>query len=162
MIRTMTTAGSGGRAPDYQSLAWFRHLIRRFLVFSEGVARGAGLHPQQHQLLLAAKGLRPDEQPTIGTLAWKLQLKHHTVVGLVDRLTALGMVRRHRSAADGRQVLVAITALGEAVLRRLSITHRKELQRVAPLLLPALRAIFDPPREKQRKRRRSPRTGAPS
>ena len=42
---------------DFESLAEFRRLIRRFLHFSEQAARNAGLEPKQHQLLLALKGL---------------------------------------------------------------------------------------------------------
>src|SRR6266550_2686557 len=41
----------------YQSLAELRYQIRRFLYFSEQAARDAGLEPQQHQLMLALKGL---------------------------------------------------------------------------------------------------------
>ena len=41
----------------YQSLAELRYQIRRFLYFSEQAARDAGLEPQQHQFMLALKGL---------------------------------------------------------------------------------------------------------
>ncbi|HLY73779.1 MAG TPA: MarR family transcriptional regulator [Planctomycetota bacterium] len=135
--------------PDYQSLAHFRHLVRRFVAFSEEVARGAGLKPQQHQLLLSIKGLPSDGLPTIGALAWQLQLKHHTVVGLVDRLSALGLVRRNRNVLDHREVLIEVTPKGDALLRRLSVAHRSELRRMAPLLLPALTAIFQSESEKE-------------
>ncbi len=37
----------------------FRYEIRRFLNFSENVARAAGIEPQQHQALLAIKGRQP-------------------------------------------------------------------------------------------------------
>ncbi|HEV3028231.1 MAG TPA: MarR family winged helix-turn-helix transcriptional regulator [Planctomycetota bacterium] len=129
--------------PDYQNLAYFRHLFRRFLVFSEEAAREAGLKPQQHQLLLSIKGLPSDGLPTIGALAWQLQLKHHTVVELVDRLSALGLVRRNRNVLDHREVLIEVTPAGDALLRSLSVAHRAELRRMAPLLLPALTAIFE-------------------
>src|SRR5581483_10299730 len=145
----MPTWGSGLQEPDYQSLAHFRHLIRRFLAFSEREARGAGLKPQQHQLLLAIKGIPPDGLPTIGALAWQLQLRHHTVVGLLDRLSALGLVRRNRNALDHREVLVEVTPKGEGVLRRLSVAHREELRGMAPLLLPALTAIFESTSDKE-------------
>jgi len=42
---------------DYRSLAEFRYQIRRFLHFSEQVAREAHLEPRQYQLMLAVKGL---------------------------------------------------------------------------------------------------------
>jgi hypothetical protein len=38
---------------DYQSLAEFRHQIRRYLRFSEKMVRNADLEPRQYQLLLA-------------------------------------------------------------------------------------------------------------
>jgi DNA-binding MarR family transcriptional regulator len=130
--------------PDYGALARFRHLLRRFLVFSEQAAREAGIHPRQHQLLLAVKGLPPHVLPTIRELAWQLQLKHHTVVGLVDRMVALGMVRRLRHVRDHREVLIDVAPRGEAVLRRLSLAHREELRRIGPQILPALAEVFDP------------------
>jgi hypothetical protein len=39
-----------------QTLAEFRYALRKFLHFSEGRAAEAGLHPQQHQLLLHIAG----------------------------------------------------------------------------------------------------------
>ena len=45
------------RAIDYQALADLRFEIRRFLNFSERLVHAAGLEPQQHQALLAIKGL---------------------------------------------------------------------------------------------------------
>src|SRR5436190_2883074 len=166
----MRTKAPGFGEPDYRNLAWFRHLIRRFLVFSEAEARSAGLQPQQHQLLLAVKGLPPDGLPTIGALAWQLQLKHHTVVGLVDRLSALGLIRRHRNVHDHREVLIEVTPKGEAVLRKLTVAHREELRRVAPMLLPALTDLYPTDIDKepppcptplQRKRRRASATSRP-
>ncbi|HYX50470.1 MAG TPA: helix-turn-helix domain-containing protein, partial [Ktedonobacteraceae bacterium] len=71
---------------EYQTLAEFRYQLRRFLRFSEQAARAAGLEPQQHQLLLALKGLPEGRKATIGALAERLQLTHHSTVELVDRL----------------------------------------------------------------------------
>src|ERR1043166_9576345 len=70
----------------YRALAAFRYEIRRFLRRSEDAARSAGLEPQQHQLLLALKGAPHGTVPTIAWLAERLQLQHHSLVGLVDRL----------------------------------------------------------------------------
>jgi DNA-binding MarR family transcriptional regulator len=129
--------------PDYAALARFRHLIRRFLVFSETAARGAGLQPQHHQLLLAVKGLPKGLRPTILTLSERLQLKHHTVVGLIDRMVRRGLLSRGRdlNRADLREVLVRISAKGERALRALSLIHREELRRVGREILPALEKI---------------------
>ena len=123
---------------DYRSLAEIRYQIRCFLRFSERAARSAGIEPQQHQLLLACKGLPKGSRPTIGTLAARLCVQHHTTVALVDNLVALGLVERVRGSADRREVLVEITVRGEAALRKLSALHREQLRRVAPALIHAL------------------------
>lgn len=128
---------------DYRALARFRHLIRRFLAFSEAAAREAGLQPQQHQFLLAVKGLPEDVPPTIGAVAWQLQLRHHSAVELANRLARLGHVVRRRNPDDQREVRIGITPEGDRVLRKLSVIHRQELRRAAPELLPALAVLFD-------------------
>jgi DNA-binding MarR family transcriptional regulator len=112
---------------DYRRLAEFRHQIRRFLHFSENAARDHGLEPRQHQLLLAVKGLPEHMQPTIGVIARRLFLRHHTTVELVDRLVKLDVVRRERSMQDAREVFIRLTPKGEDVLRELSLVHRREL-----------------------------------
>lgn len=142
--RAVTTEPSLG---DYQALAEFRYQIRRFLSFSERAARAAGIEPQQHQLLLALKGLPPDRQPTIGTIAERLCVTHHTAVGLVDRLGATELVERVRGVSDRRQVHVRITPRGEALLSQLSAEHKAQLQTVGPVLLGALSAILTDPRK---------------
>lgn len=130
---------------DYQALAEFRHQIRRFVTFSEREARAAGLEPQQHQLLLAIKGLPKGQRPTIGTLAERLQIRHHTTVELVNRLVEGGLLSRHRSEVDGREVLLHVAARGEQLLRRLSLGHREELRSMGPSLVHALEAIIAAP-----------------
>jgi DNA-binding MarR family transcriptional regulator len=127
---------------DYRALAELRHQIRCFLVFSEREARAAGIEPQQHQLLLALKGLAPGSDRSIRVIAERLQLKHHTVVGLVDRLCAAGLVVRSRSEADARSTFVQITRKGERLLRGLSLAHSAELKTAGPALLKALQTIL--------------------
>jgi DNA-binding MarR family transcriptional regulator len=127
---------------DYRLLAEFRHQLRCFLAFSEEQAKAAGLQPQQHQLLLALRAA--PEVPTVGYLAKRLVLRHHSAVELVDRLEERGLVRRVRSPEDRRQARVNITAEGERVLLKLSVAHRAELQRTAPGLVEALRKLAKP------------------
>jgi len=131
------------RPSDYQALAEFRYQIRRFLRFSEEAARRAGLEPAQHQLLLAVKAHAAP--PTVGELAERLQLRHHSVVGLVDRLVECGMVRRDRAGSDRRQVRVRLTRQGGTVLRKLSLQHRNELESAGANLVAALEAILARP-----------------
>ncbi|MBI4446118.1 MAG: MarR family transcriptional regulator [Acidobacteria bacterium] len=126
---------------DYEALAEFRHSIRRFLTFSEQAARTAGIEPQQHQALLAIKGLPPNQRATIGTLASRLQIRHHSAVGLSDRLEAKGFIRRIRCPEDHREMMLHLTLRGEQALRRLSLLHRTELRSAGPSLLRTLLAL---------------------
>ena len=123
---------------DYRALAEFRCQLRRFLRFSEQAARAAGLESQQHQLLLALKGMPEGMPATIGALAERLQVRHHTTVGLVDRMEARRLVRRSHAGTDRRQVFVRLTSRGERMLPRLSLAHRAELRSMAPSLLRSL------------------------
>jgi DNA-binding MarR family transcriptional regulator len=127
---------------DYERLAEFRHLLRRFLVFSQGAAEGAGLTAQQHQALLAIKGHAGGDAMTVSGLAERLAIRHHSAVGLIDRLEAKDLIRRNVSSADRRQVRIALTDEAERLLRSLSVAHRDELRRVAPLLR-SLLGTFD-------------------
>ncbi len=126
---------------EYRSLAEFRYQIRRFLGFSEEQVRAVGMEPQQHQLLLAVKGLPDGVTATIGELAERLQLKHHSTVELVNRLEKLGYVARTASKQDRREVIVHLTHSGANILRKLSLAHHQELEIARPRLSKALRAI---------------------
>ncbi len=118
---------TGTSQADMRNLARFRYAIRRLLRFSEEAARQAGLTPHQHQLLLGVAGYTAKGAATISDLAEFLQLRHHSVVGLVDRAQAMGLVRRRPNPEDRREVHVSLTAAGKRKLRRLSSLHRKEL-----------------------------------
>jgi len=120
---------------NYEELLGFRTALRRFLAWSEEQARAAGLTPAQHQLLLAIKGHPGEAAPTVGELADYLVTKHHSVVELIDRAVAAGVVERRRDADDGRVVLVALTPLGEEKIEELSRLALEEL-RDLPQFLP--------------------------
>jgi DNA-binding MarR family transcriptional regulator len=128
-------------AIDYESLAEFRYQIRRFLRFSEQASRKAGLEPQQHQLMLALKGLPQGTIPRIGELAERLQIQHHSAVELANRLATGGYVRRHHGEMDRRVVLLSLTPKGEKVLRELSLHHKAELRLRGPELPAALKRV---------------------
>jgi DNA-binding MarR family transcriptional regulator len=130
---------------DYVALSELRFRLRSFLAFSEVQARAVGLEPRQHQLLLAVRGLPPGTRPTIGTLADRLVLKHHTAVELIDRLERLGLVQRDADPTDGRVALVTITARGRGMLDRLSVAHRSELAKSGPALLVSLQTLMGAP-----------------
>jgi DNA-binding MarR family transcriptional regulator len=126
---------------DYEALAAFRHALRRFLDFSGEAAKAAGLTPQQHQALLAIKGFPDRDRVTIGELAEQLVQRHHSTVGLVDRLEALGLVRRETDPADRRRAMVALTDRAEEALAGLSAIHRAELRRLRPSLAALLERL---------------------
>jgi DNA-binding MarR family transcriptional regulator len=117
---------------DYLRLADFRYAMRRFLEFSANAARDMGLTSQQHQALLAIKGLTIAGRATIADLATRLVARHHSTVGLVDRLGEVGLVRRGGDGADRRRVIVVLTTRAERILARLSAAHLDELERMRP------------------------------
>lgn len=140
MVRRLTLA-------DYQALAELRHQVRLFLHFSEEAARNSGLEPRQHQLMLALKGLPKEVRPTIGELAKRLQIQHHSAVELVNRLALGGFVRRHRGNFDRREVFLLLTPKGDRVLRNLSLHHQSELQTQGPELFAALKRVIQSNRQ---------------
>ncbi len=142
----------GITAADYRALADFRFHIRRFLRFSEQVARSAGVEPQQHQLLLQLKGLPAEVPPRIGELAERLQIQHHSAVELVDRLARRGLVKRRRGGSDRREVLLEMTPRGEKTLLELSLHHREELRSSGPALVTALQTLMSAMQRPARKR----------
>ena len=129
--------------PDFKAMADLRYQIRRFLRFSETAARQAGIEPQQHQLLLAVRGLPDNLKPTIGVLAERMQLQHHSTVELVDRLVEHDYLCRLRATDDRRQVLVKLTRAGEALLEGLSLHHLQELQSVGPKFVQVLQSLTE-------------------
>jgi DNA-binding MarR family transcriptional regulator len=131
------------RQPDYRAMAELRYQIRRFLRFSESAARDAGIEPQQHQLLLAIRGLPDGVKPTIRALAERMQLQHHSTVELVDRLVDRGFVCRLRATDDRRQVFVKLTGQGEEFLEKLSRHHLEELQSAGPTFVKVLQDLVN-------------------
>lgn len=136
----MTT---GPDQPNYKAMAELRYQIRRFLRFSENAARQAGIEPQQHQLLLAVRGLPDSVTPTIGVLAERMQLQHHSTVELIDRLVERNLLIRLRSTDDRRQVLIKLTHDGEEFLKTLSLHHLQELQSAGPAFVKVMQSLID-------------------
>jgi DNA-binding MarR family transcriptional regulator len=129
---------------DYSALAEFRFLLRRFLDFSEKAARKAGLTPRQHQALLVIKGYRHGDPISIGDLAERLVIHHHSAVELANRLVDSGLVARLQDENDQRRVLLCLTERANARLEELSGAHMDELLRTGTLL----GQIFEEERDK--------------
>ncbi len=126
---------------NYATLAAFRRSLRMFLAFSEDAARRAGLTPQQHQAILAIRGLAPDGGMTVHDLAAQLLLKPQTAVELVDRLEGAGLVRRERDEVDRRRVFLTLTAKATRILKKLTAEHLDQIRRDAPQLIALLRDV---------------------
>ncbi len=131
-------------AADYGRLAEFRYVLRHFLIFSENAALAAGLSAQQHQALLAIKAAHTKTPVTAGLLAEQLGIRHHSAVGLIDRLEEKALIRRQRNVEDRRQVLIRLAPKADRLLARLSVAHQRELKRVAPVLRGLLNQLTRP------------------
>lgn len=149
----MPVNASAMTAAEFRALAEFRYRIRIFLTGSEEAARRAGLEPQQYALMLALRGLPVGLEPSIRELAERLQLRHHSVVELVDRLERRQFLRRERSRSDRRQVILHLTSRGERILTRLAKQRISELRTAAPALVESLTAVIRSTQENRGKRR---------
>lgn len=112
-----------------RQVALFRYELRRFLRFSERAARGCGVTPQQHQMLLGVAGFTGRGWATISELAEFLQERHNAVVSLVGRAARLGLVEKERSVGDRRVVRVYMVPKGARLLQKLTQLHQRELGR---------------------------------
>ena len=127
---------------DYRRLAAFRGALREFLRFSEDAAARAGLTAQHYQAMLILRA-RVEEPVTINDLAHELLIRHNSAVGLVDRLVGEGLVLREASKADRRKVELRLSARGRQVLAKLAGMHRRELERIGPVLKRLIADVFD-------------------
>jgi DNA-binding MarR family transcriptional regulator len=153
-------AGAASPRVDYAALADLRYQLRCFLGRREEAVRAAGVEPQQYALLLQLKGMEGRRTVTIGALAERLQIRHHSAVELVDRLVARRMVDRRRNGDDGRAVQVALRQAGQAVLRRLAVFSTAELQGDGRALVSVLKRLIRRRGRTTTDRRSQPKGGA--
>lgn len=113
---------------DFVVLASLRRALRKFVRLTEEQARVEGITPQQYQVLLAIKGQPDRDWVSISDLAESLQLKHHAMVGLVDRCQTAGLVQRGSDPNDGRVVRVSLTQSGHDLLVRVAEKNKDELK----------------------------------
>lgn len=131
------------RESEYAALAEVRYRIRQFLRGSDETAKAAGLEPQQYQLLLALRALPHQSDATIRRLADRLYLRHHSVVGLVDRLAARGYVSRYRNVRDQREVLVMLLPEGQEALEKVVQKRLHELRATGRELVKSVAYILE-------------------
>lgn len=126
---------------DYRALANFRYALRQFLAFSGDAAQGVGLTAQQHQAMLSIIGAPEGQAVTIGFVAKRMLLKHHSMVELVDRLVELNLVVRQQDAVDRRKVLLSLTPKAKRLLTKLSAAHLQELRQIRPVFADLLERL---------------------
>ena len=119
---------------DYEELAEFRYALRQFQRASEQRAIKAGLTIQQYLALLAIKGFSGRDHVTVGELAERLLIHHHSAVGLVDRLVSNELVMRQPAIEDRRQVYVILTSRGAEVLETIACQNRAQLRDLRPVM----------------------------
>src|SRR5262249_57748635 len=85
-------------------------------------------------VIVEQKGRERGGPTTIGALAERLQIRHHSAVELVDRLVERDMVARRRDGDDRREVAVVLRPAAEAVLRKLALYSMEELRTEGPEL----------------------------
>jgi DNA-binding MarR family transcriptional regulator len=137
----MTTKLTRITKSNYELLAAFRASLRKFQRFSRDAARAVGLTPQQHQALLAIKGFPGRDFVFIGELAESLQLRHHSAVGLVNRLVRKRLLIRRSSESDRRRVEVRLSFKGAALIEGLSAAHLGELRQFGPVIRRLLESV---------------------
>lgn len=137
-------APSNFKLSDYQTIAEFRYQVRRFLRFSEEAALRVGLEPQQHQVLLAVRGMPSGRRARIADVAERLQIRHHSTVELISRMVDKGLIQRIQGKSDRREVSVRLTPRGSRILQALTLSHRDELRRAGPVLVETLGKLTPP------------------
>ena len=127
---------------DYEALAEFRYLLRKFLRFSKDfLSATAGLNSEQYEALLAIRAFAAPVGLTISQLSERLQVKHHSAVNIVDRLVERKLVTREAGETDRRRRHVQLTAKGEKLIEELAIAHRKEIRLRSADMIKALERL---------------------
>jgi len=115
----------------------FRYAMRRFYRYSELQARQNGITPQQYLLLLTVRGHPAYPAVSIGAVAERLQIRHHSASLLVERTVRRGLLNRETDQDDRRRALVSVTEEGQEILDRIIKANRQQLGELEDLLFGA-------------------------
>ncbi len=126
---------------DYKLLADFRYALRQFLRFSEETAYSVGLTPQKYQTLLVIRGFPEPDRVSISDLAERLQIRHHSVVGIIDRLEEQGLVTRQQNEEDRRVVCLRLTPRGKELVEEIASRNTGRLKDLQPQLVSLLEQL---------------------
>ena len=145
-LAAMSAASHDPQSVDeagYERLAALRAGIRTYLAWAEQRAREHDMTPAQVQLALAIRAHDDADGPTVTELADTLLLRHHSVVGLIDRAEHAGLVERARDPEHQSRVRVRLTAESAERLERLSLLHLAWLAEHGPEVADVWRAFGD-------------------
>jgi DNA-binding MarR family transcriptional regulator len=92
-----------------------RRLLRAARAAAQQAESGLGISGAQHYVLEQLAGA---PAPSLNHLAERTHTHKSSVSVVVSRLVARGLVRRRRSAKDGRGIELTLTPTGRAALRR--------------------------------------------
>ena len=107
--------------------AWFG-LLRGVYASNRVILKELAVTEQQCGALLEVACHGGAEGLTIGGLAARLQVRHNTVVYVVNRLSARGLVERAASPRDRRKVYVHLTQQGQELMGRFVRADRQSLE----------------------------------
>ncbi|MBL8383666.1 MAG: MarR family transcriptional regulator [Burkholderiales bacterium] len=109
--------------------------------------RALGYTPAQFDILVTLGNTPGMSFKELGELTL---ITKGTLTGVVDRLEAMGVVRRRGSTTDGRSTIVVLTRRGEAEFRRVFGAHVAFLKQRFDVLTEEEMARFDTLAEKLR------------
>jgi len=118
---------------------WTSTLLKKV---SRRFFRQRGSSEAQFNLLMALKYVHgPDSQAdgplTQNELSRRLLVDKSNVTGLIDRLEALGLIRRNQVANDRRSYHISLTDAGREMIDTLEVPYRDVIARVMSPFTPA-------------------------
>ena len=99
-------------------------LLRIVTMHDRDMARRYGVTPQQYEAMLEIHFCDGPELITIGGLARRLNIKHNSVVGVVNKLASRRLVMRTPSERDRRLMHLSLTEQGRNLLQALASADR--------------------------------------